>query len=317
MTYRVLLFTLFIPWFSNAQLLDNPEPVKKLGSYEFLLETDLLQSISDYQIGDEWGKIQVTEEVMNRSAAIRRAAMATVKVGGGTGFILGEFQGDVVIATNHHVCESASSWSCSSFSVPLLDVRVRRKAFLGTWPNIDLTLMTVSVSGQDRQKMLDVAANFDFDAALTAGLPLITSGFGVAGNFNRSMMINFDSDCRVISQDGDFRLMADPDEKNPADYEAWSFANGCDVSHGDSGSAMVDATTGSPIGIIWTGRIPKTAAAQSSANILQWQEQKSEQVWRELSFAVPAAKIQEFLGDRLQDGSIPTEHRSIIQAIIQ
>lgn len=311
--------TLFVLLLSSPALSQGiDDPVKKLGSYGYLLENHRPLNINDYQIGDEWGKIQVTEAVMNRSEALRRTALATARIGGATGFVLGEFQGEVVVATNHHVCPSASRWSCRDIRFPLLNnLKVTKKDFLGTWPNIDLTLLTVSVSGDSQRKLLSVAKNFDFEAALTPGLPLITSGFGIAGNSRRSMMINFDDDCRVISMDQDFRLMGDPDEKNPADYEAWSFSNGCDVSHGDSGSAMVDATTSSPIGIIWTGRIPKNASAQRSANILSWQQRQSEEVWQELSYAVPAQKIREHLRQKLDRGDIERPYRDLIEAVIR
>ena len=316
MISKLLTLLIALPSLAFAQTVD--EPVKSLGGYGYFLESHKLQRISDYQIGDVWGKTPVTEEILNQSEALRRTAMATVRIGGATGFVLGEFDGDIVIATNHHVCPASYYWSCRDMRVPLLDnLRLSRKDYLGTWPNIDLTLMTVSATGEVREKLLSVARNFDFEAALTPGLPLITSGFGVAGNSQRQMMINFDEDCRVISRDQDFRLIGDPDEKNPADYEAWSFSNGCDVSHGDSGSAMVDATTGSPIGIIWTGRIPKSSSAQSSSNLMMWQQQQSEQVWQELSYAVPAQKIRDHLREQLDRGDIESRYQSIIESVIR
>lgn len=292
------------------------DPVKKLGSYDFLIEGPTLQNIREYQLGDEWGKTPATEEVLQKSAALRRAAMATARVGGATGFVLGEFDGQIVIATNHHVCPAYYYCDRNATHLPLLDLRLSYSDFIGSWPEIDLALYTVSASGEARNELLAVAQNFDFDSPIQTGQALVTSGFGIAGNSGRQMMINFDSDCRVLSGMNEFRLISDPDQKNPASYKAWSFANGCDVSHGDSGSAMVDAQTGSPIGIIWTGKIPKNRAAQSSAQIKTWEANQSPQVWTEVSYAVPAAKIREFLLSQLQKNKIEPEHRAMVNAII-
>lgn len=110
--------------------------------------------------------------------------------------------------------------------------------------------------------------------------------------------------------------MGDPDSKNPGPDKVWSFANACDVSHGDSGSAMVDETTGSPVGLIWTGRIPKSPQAQNSQNILNWETNQADEVWEELSYAVPAKKIQEVLREKLQSGKISGKTASIIEDLI-
>lgn len=293
------------------------QPVPKMGSYEFVIDSVLRASTDEYQLGDEWGKLEATNDLIKSSSVLTRVSEATARIGGATGFLLGEFNGEVVVATNHHVCSSSFSFSCRRISFPKLNLSFSRKAFLGTWKEIDLTLMTLKASGEEKRRLLQVAENFDFEKALEAGTPLVTSGFGIAGNNGRKMMINFDSDCRVTSADEEFRLMADPDQKNPGSYKAWSFANACDVSHGDSGSAMVDAATGSPIGIIWTGRIPKSMASQSSANIAMWEKNQSKEVWTELSYAVPAKKIREVLQDKINSGEISSQYEDIIQGVIK
>jgi hypothetical protein len=292
-------------------------PISILGRYEESVLSPKLLNTNEYRVGDEWGKTPVTEDVMNKSAAIRRAAMATSRTGGGTGFVLGEFAGHVVVATNHHVCPASYNCDWQDTNFPLLNVQASQQEFIGSWPEVDLALYTIAVSGAQKSRVLNVAQNFDFDTQIVPGQALITSGFGVAGNAKRSMVINYDSDCRVMSARNEFRLMNDPDAKNPASYRAWSFANGCDVSHGDSGSAMVDAASGAPVGIIWTGKIPKSNSAQSSARLNEWQNSQSPEVWSELSYAVPAPKIYEFLRRQLDSGEIEPRHEAIVRAILE
>ncbi len=293
------------------------EPITRLGSYSpFFLQNGVLNT-NEYRVGDEWGKVPVTEEILNKSVAIKRAALATTRTGGGTGFVLGEFAGQVIVATNHHVCPASYYCDQRATQLPLLGIQAEQTDFIGSWPEIDLALYVIEVSEAQKERILGVAQNFDFQADIEPGQPLITSGFGSAGNSDRRMVINYDEDCRVMSAKNEFRLMNDPDAKNPAHYRAWSFANGCDVSHGDSGSAMVDATTGAPIGIIWTGKIPKSASAQSSSRLRQWEETQSAEVWTELSYAVPAKKIHEFLSQKLKSGDLSSRHTAIVQAILE
>jgi hypothetical protein len=273
-------------------------------------------SISDYQVGDEWGRELVTEEMMSQSPMIRRLALATARVSGGTGFVLGEFAGEIVVATNHHVCPAGFYWSCQSVDFPKLGFHLDRKYFLGTWPEIDLTLMSFQATPEQRQALLDVATPLSYARDIQNGAPLMTLGFGVAGNERQNLVINQDEDCRVFSQDDDFRMMDDPDDKNTLDYRVWSFANGCDASHGDSGSLFALAETGEIIGLLWTARVPKSAEAQNSETLDMWDQSADESVWRELTYGVPAQKIQEVLRQKLVSGSIQPSYQNIIESLI-
>jgi hypothetical protein len=129
-------------------------------------------------------------------------------------------------------------------------------------------------------------------------------------------MANQDSDCYVFSQDSEYRLMGDPDEFNPGPYRAWSFATSCDVSHGDSGSAMVDRETGKVVGIIWTGRIPKKREIQSSSYLSRLFQDHGEEIWSELSYSVPAEKMGVFLTALLQTG-IPDGTKATLRELLK
>src|SRR5690606_7562892 len=123
---------------------------------------------------------------------------------------------------------------------------------------------TIDVKPDDEHLLVGVGKNMAFNSPIYKGQKLLTIGHGVANNEDQKLVANQDDDCIVYSEGNDIRFMADPDDLNPGDYSVWSFANGCDVSHGDSGSAMVDRLTGDIVGIIWTGRIPKDKKVQDS-----------------------------------------------------
>jgi hypothetical protein len=274
-----------------------------------------------YRIGDEWGKKPVTaEQLRSASPAFRRAAMATAKLTGGTSFYLGHFAGHHVLATNHHVCPQA--WQCvgRSAKFPFLgDRSFKVVKFFGTWSDIDLTLVAIEVADWDqnaKKELAAVAANFDFRAELYPGQALLTIGFGSGDNPRGVMVGNQDSDCKVFSGRGEYRFMGDPDAFNPGPYKAWSFANGCDVSHGDSGSAMVDRETGRIVGIIWTGKIPKSEQVQSSAWLDQLLSRGGDEIWTELSYAVPAQKIGEVLAAAAESGTTDAGAREVLRALL-
>jgi len=276
------------------------------------------QSSDDYRIGDVWGKKPVTEDVFNReTAAFKRAAQATASAGGGTSFFLGEFNGQMVMATNHHVFPDQRACLRAHIHFPLLDVDVSCEKYFGTWTDIDLTLYSVEVEGPlDREKLLSVAGNFAFRKDLLEEQGLLTIGFGIAGNPGRQLMAGQDSDCKVFSKKNEFRFMGDPDEFNPGPYKAWSFSNGCDVSHGDSGSAMVDRQTSEVVGIIWTGRVPKNPKVQHSDYLRDVLTHQTEEVWTELSYAVPAQKIGQLLQGLIDQGTLEPETQATFQALL-
>jgi hypothetical protein len=294
------------------------EPVPALGGGGVIASFGPLAGVADYQIGDEFGKKPVTEaSLASATDAFRRAARATAMVGGATGFYLGKFAGVHVMATNHHVY---TSMSCTGRTVtfPLLDnLRFSCTRMFGTWTEVDLALFAIDVPRpEDEARLASVAANFTFHDEIQKGAPLITIGFGIADNTQRVMMGNQDADCRVMSKSADYRFMGDPDQLNPAAYKAWSFSHACDVSHGDSGSAMVDRTTGKPVGILWTGAIPKAARVQSSAYLDQVFDADGDDVWSQMNYAIPATKMREHLETVISAADTPEDTKTILQALI-
>lgn len=276
---------------------------------DFPTSLDQLEdNVAQYQIGPEWGKKPITAEYLAAATPqLQKAAKATARVslgfGGATAFVIGEKNGAVRLATNHHVIEDASSCRGARISFPLLNIKgLGCDKIIGTWTDLDLTVFTVSgLTDTQRQLLLGVASDFSYKAPLRKGQKLMTIGFGIAANAGqKNMMAELDSDCKVYSKDGDARFIADPDEINPGPYKTWAFAMGCDVSHGDSGSAMFDRETGAVVGLLFTGKIPKDAVARDRKWLDDQYASDGNGVWKELSFAVPAYKIDEIAGNALR-----------------
>ncbi len=287
-----------------------------LGPAAFSQELKAEAKLDPYQVGSEWGKKRVTEELLDsETKEFIRAAKATVSVGRATGFYLGKINNEHFLATNYHVIESADACRTIGIRLPLMDVRMRCKKHLGSWSDIDLSLQTVEIvlkEGQEldeiERALSEVAKNFSFSRKITKGLELTTIGFGMHKNPFQRMVANTDDDCRVFSTDADYRYISDPDQINPGPYKVWSFAHGCDASHGDSGSAMVDRKTGEVIGIIWTGAFPKLAETQDSKVLNEWLRDNNEKmIWTQLSYAVPAEKIAELIRSKIEEAKTQAE----------
>jgi len=274
--------------------------------------------ISDYQIGPEWGKKDVTQKMLDSETPVfNRTAKSTAYFGSATAFYLGKFNGKHVMATNYHVL--SSGWQCSynKANFDIYDKSFKCIEFLGAWSDVDFALFVIDVRHPDDEAFLQsVAMNMGFHTPIYKGQELLTIGHGIAGNPAMSLVAGQDNDCKVFSEAGDVRFMADPDDVNPGDYKVWSFANGCDVSHGDSGSAMVDRNTGDIVGIIWTGRIPKTPKVRSEEYLQQIYKDNSNDIWKELSYAAPSTKIYEVLNRYLQNSNLPADKADTLRSIL-
>ena len=301
-----------VPGLERADQLGAPSTSQRPQLYRFKA------TLSDtYRIGDEWGKRPYSEK-NQYSEPVLRMAQATARVGGATGFYLGEFAGRHVMATNYHVCESERDCLGTLVRFTALGRSYTINRFFGSWSDVDLALFTIDVpNAKDASLLQSVASPFDFSNSLYRGQPLATVGFGVGSNPGRAMVINEDSDCVVFSDANEFRFMADPDDLNPGPYKAWSFANGCDVSHGDSGSAMIDRETGQVVGIIWTGKIPKSSFVQSSKFLKDLLASPNEVVWKELSYAVPSQKIGDYLKELLAKKALPQDAEIVVSEMLK
>jgi hypothetical protein len=264
-------------------------------------------TILDYQIGPTWDKAEVTLNLLSdQNPVLLKTAQATAKLtvmfSTGTGFVVGQKNGQVMLATNHHVIEDQKFCDETKVAFEVLGIkRVRCDKVIVTDTELDLTLFTIKGLTADATSKLIATA-----LPLTKGGPqkgqnLLTLGYGFAGNDSGKLMVDQGDDCKTYSKDDEMRYMADPDVVNPGPYKTWLFAAGCDVSHGDSGSAVVDRDTGEVVGLLSTGKIPKVAQVRSADFLKKMFDGNTEDVWSELTYVVPFSKIFETHGSVLSN----------------
>lgn len=262
-------------------------------------------AIFDYQIGPTWDKAEVTTSLLSdQNPVLLKTAQATAKLtvmfSTGTGFVVGENNGQVMLATNHHVIEDQKFCDETKVAFEILNIkRVRCDKVIVTNTELDLTIFTIKgLSPEAKDKLLATALPLT-KVGPQKGQNLLTLGYGFAGNDNGKLMVDQGDDCKTYSKDDEMRYMADPDVVNPGPYKTWLFAAGCDVSHGDSGSAVVDRNTGEVVGILSTGKIPKIARVRSAEFLQKIFNGSTEEVWSELTYVVPFSKIMETHGSVL------------------
>lgn len=307
--------------------------------------------VTTYQLGSEWGKLPVrfydVDGLNTPLAHLSRAtARIRIKVPGvgpatlATAWYAGRFGDEAgsathLMATNFHVAENMRERDCVYVERDGAKVTVESPVWfeltqhptlsgqplecervVGAWKEIDFALLALrEPSPSVEQRLAGTGRNFAWKPSIKRGQELVTVGFGTANNAGSRMMKNEDSDCRVISADDEFRLLRDPDQINPAPYSAWSFAHGCDISHGDSGSAFADRATGALIGLVWTaGTSPagRPAWLRDSTALLETFATPHDALWTQLAYAVPAGKIQDYLSDLVSGAK-----RSANQVLIQ
>jgi hypothetical protein len=273
----------------------------------------LKPSVTPYQLGDEWGKQPLSiERVDHADPVLKRVAQATAFYGGGTAFYLGEFAGTHVMATNHHVIDALGCLQYARFN--FLGFRLPCVRVIGDFPDVDLALFEVDPSPSQATALQNVARNFAFTASFKPRQPLLTVGFGVAGNPTMAMTASEDDDCMVFSGENEFKKLSDPDSVHPGRNPVWSFATGCDASHGDSGSPFVDRANGDLLGLLWTGKVPKPASLRDSRALQAVLDQHDPALWADLTYGVPAPKIHDVVSDALP--SLDAADQPIVKAFL-
>ena len=264
------------------------------------------ERLLSYRIGSEHGKIEVDfNNIASKSLTFQRVVKATANVAGGsTGIVLGEKNGQMIFATNHHILgtEEECLGIYGGVGFKLLKIDLHCAKILITNETLDVTLFTVKdLTEEDAAKLRLVATTF------SKGLPkkgrkLITAGQGVIGigrsnhiTWSSGMKADDSDNCKIFSPDNEARLL-------PVSglQDVWHFAIGCEASQGDSGSGIFDRDTGELLGILHSGQggtKDRDPRVTDSAFISEIYDTSSEAVWKELTYGTPSSKIHELMGE--------------------
>ena len=271
----------------------------KISSLLLFLYSNIAFSQS-YQVGEFWSKKHI-HKAQQSSQSLKEAvgevgASATL-------FYIGEVNNKHWAITNNHVCPNITKAqeriinSCQNQWISFHYYKNKRgqalKGIIKEVPliikSLDLALLEISFDNLETFSRAPKPLEFSLQKPYF-NQELISVGFGIHNNEYGSLMIEDDSfDCQVLSND--IRLTKDPDTLNPIDYKVYSFLHGCDVSHGDSGSPILDRNTHEVIGLLWSGKYPKSKSISQRG----FERLPLKFLWKELNYASPSFMIKEEL----------------------
>ena len=268
------------------------------------------------QVGSVWDRVEASD--VNPNFRFLVQGMAAYR--GGTAFYLGYWNGHYLMATNAHVqpemkCASPEAWDSAARFESLEHEFACEKVF-GTWKEIELSIFSISVPKEYEAFFKPLGASFAFHTPLQMNEKLFTLGFGSACNPNSALTMTTGPQCQLFSKPNDFKFMKDPDEAQTSVYATWAMAIGCNVSHGDSGSPVLDRETGKVVGILYTGKFPKPETAQDDAFLETLLKSKGEGTWTMLNYAVPSLKIGEFLEKWVKTPALDSDTQITLQALL-
>ena len=256
----------------------------------------------------------------------RSTAHSSTPEGNGTSFYVGKnrYKGKTyyIMATNKHlICRSR----CDSFKFidarkkgtlsilgfPLYEYYFKPSTYyIGFWGDIDFALYAFKLNdhlnlddhfSKEKRKSIDTNLSnsrleFDFTSDIYPGQELVTAGYGNRLNprnaypFKTSLnlMFNFDEDCKVFSPRNEFDKVS---------ARTFSFAHGCEISDGDSGSPVMDRKTGKIVGIIWGFVEGGVNDSNKNSEYIHTHYMNKKEAFRNLRLAAPAPKIKTYLED--------------------
>lgn len=264
-----------------------------------------------YQIGPKWDAKKVNAQFLTsrNDFLTSKLALATMKIStpweSGTGFFLGKYNRQYLVATSAHVLKNIPT--CVALPVHAIFTLKNRSyschSIIGIWNEIDLAIFTIrEYRGDEFLKEIN-PLKFDFNDPYTHGTPLMTMGYGEYKNPDGDLTLKESRDCMIYSPTGELGQVAREDD-NSGDNKmiakkVTAFATGCDISPGDSGSAILNIQSQKVIGLVWATSTPKPNKILTDNyldSLVRGQQDPSE-VWKYFSYGVSAKTIKNRLID--------------------
>jgi hypothetical protein len=257
--------------------------------------------VSEFSIGPTWDALKVSSEFLfeRNDFLTARLAANTVKVTTvhrtGTGFYLGKHLGHHIIATTAHGLVNVPS---CKFSTVLIQFPMAKKVYtckelIGIWADVDYAMLALKAEPEEDEffATLNPLKLAPLSGNPLQGTPLMSMGFGSVLNNDNQLTLKEDRYCTNLSPQ--FARMNNGDERIPRKIP--SFAVGCDLSPGDSGSALVDKENGRVVGMVWSIMKPKSPFVKSAAFLEDILSQSEPNVWEDFGYAVPVSSIRRSL----------------------
>lgn len=265
-------------------------------------QTQRNYTASDFQIGETWGATPITRSfiqdendfVISRLAS--NIAQITTPESKGTAFYLGKHNGEHIMATNAHVLKNVPSCMVLPvvFRFSLLKLTYTCSKIISIWRDVDFALLAINVDVASESFLNELnPLELAFKNDIIKDTLVYTSGYGEFNNPSNQLTLKNDDDCRIYSATNTFKRLRDPEKLGAKSIP--SFAVGCDISPGDSGSPIVDRQTGEVLGLIWSTQTPKPITMRSSTFLQGLRSQENPEIWEHMAYGIPVMEIHKEL----------------------
>ncbi|MCP4912949.1 MAG: trypsin-like peptidase domain-containing protein [Oligoflexia bacterium] len=277
-----------------------------------------------FQIGDDWGRklgnLRVLQNEPNQ--VIRDHVPAVAKIityySKGTGFYLGKHAGKHLLATAAHVLANVPTCKIGLLSPRFYFENIVDglycKQYILVDKELDFAIVELDVKKKDEFKFYQMNA-FSFTNNLNyfKNYPLAAIGYGEVNNPRKKITYDASEDCRILSPDNRFRSVRR--EAGDQSRSIPSFATGCDISRGDSGSPVINRETGELLGIVWGTTTPKPVSVKSSAYVARLADENSEDIWKYMSYVIPMVEIREAVKKAVRNGRMNRNRRITLMVL--
>lgn len=270
-----------------------------------------------YKIGHRWDRFVPTDFQISADPQVNFLVTHEFMINEGSSFYLGEFAGRHVFATNSHILPDEKS--CKGFWIrndvmPGKNSTFQCKEVIARYPDIDLALFTSTDPDTLQAEFLKThKLQFDFSKNIPSGTRLLTVGHGLYrlmfSRPNKNKMypsINLSEECVLGEDTATARKISDPDAIGyDLTSSVWSIPHGCETSHGDSGSPLINAKSLRVVGINWS-------MGNFKPKNLEYKSMTAGQRWELSSMAVPAWKIREKFVEILDSGQLDDKYLRLV-----
>lgn len=245
-----------------------------------------------YQVGEEWSRIPVNGKLTS-TESLNHIIQATARVdlpkSAGSAFYVGKYQGKHLMMTNFHVMPNSTDCRDSRVYFEYFRKRFRCSSFVAKFKDLETVFFTINVSKANEYIFENLAVKMDFTNDYKPGHRLVIAGYGQHKNTSHYLTYENSQTCMVASDTSKPKfLKVSSGQKS---FNAYSFAHTCEISDGDSGSAIVSESTGVVIGINWSTSNKKPLDLKNSLTVFDWVEKQNPRVWESTSYGVPAKNI--------------------------
>lgn len=257
---------------------------------------------TDFQIGASWSAQGLNTQVVTdiNNFVISRGASSSVLIrtifAKGSGLYLGRFNDKHIVATNAHVLKNIPSCAVTPVVIQfkLLNAAYTCEKVIGIWRDVDFAIIALRTQ-RGSEALLNTLnpPKIAFNRPLIKNTLVYSFGHGSYQNSSDGLTLKADDDCRIYSQDNTLRRLSDPNQNGSRKIP--SFAIGCDISPGDSGSPIMDRQSGDVYGFVWSTQTPKPITVKSSVYMERLRAENTGDVWKNLAYAIPASAIRDEL----------------------